>query len=64
MDTQTATPQALLDSHEVAALLNISYQHVRRLRVTGQGPAFIKLPTGTIRYRVEDVEAWIAGGAK
>ena len=64
MTTETTEPRpVLLTTGEVAKLLRVSEQHVRRLRVRKQGPPSIKLPSGSIRYRVEDVEAWIGGAA-
>lgn len=49
----------LLTSEEVASMLRLTDHYVRRMRALGTGPAFIKLPTGGVRYRTEDVLAWI-----
>jgi predicted DNA-binding transcriptional regulator AlpA len=35
---------------------------MRRMRRRGQGPRYIVLAGGSVRYLREDVEAWIAGG--
>jgi len=53
---------ALLDAHEVARILGVSEGSLYMYRRRGIGPAFVKFGTGRkpiIRYRVEDVEAWI-----
>ncbi len=53
----------LLNSVEVAERLRISHQRIRALRMEGGGPPFIKIGY-LVRYRVEDVEAWIASRAR
>ena len=58
-DPTTPTLPALLTSAEVAAALRITDDRLRAMRSQGEGPAFIKLPTGSIRYTVEAVQAWI-----
>ena len=53
--------QNLLNSSEAAAYLNL--QGGRRgmefMRTKGKGPKFIKLSGKAIRYRLEDLQAWI-----
>jgi hypothetical protein len=51
--------QALLTQRELAALLRISCRSLERLRCVGGGPKFVRL-RGSVRYRIEDVEAWVA----
>lgn len=53
----------LLNSVEAAERLGISHQRIRALRMEGGGPPFIKIGY-LVRYRVEDVEAWIASCAR
>lgn len=65
----TATPlqenqpaaHALLDDVEVADRLNVSLQTVRNWRGRREGPRFVKLGKRAVRYRPEDVEAFIEG---
>lgn len=51
----------LLTAKEVADLLGIAdatlYSWINR----GHGPPTVKLPSGSIRFRAESLEAWIAG---
>lgn len=51
-----------LDETEVADLLRVSPSTLRRWRGKGEGPAFVKLPTGGVRYRPGDVTAWAESG--
>jgi excisionase family DNA binding protein len=47
---------------ELAALLGLSEQTVRKLRRKRQGPRFVTIGDGTVRYLREDVDKWIAHG--
>jgi excisionase family DNA binding protein len=40
-------------------VLNVSLSTVKRLRASGEGPPAIKVGRRAIRYRREDVEAWL-----
>lgn len=64
--TQPTLPglPALLTSTEVADALRVSESRLRHMRTQGEGPAFIKLPNGAVRYTVEAVQAWISGEAR
>ena len=53
--------RALLDDVEVADRLNVSLQTVRNWRGRREGPRFVKLVKRAVRYRPEDVEAFIEG---
>ncbi|MCL4207592.1 MAG: helix-turn-helix domain-containing protein [Pirellulaceae bacterium] len=53
---------ALLDVQNVAALLNCSPQHVRRLADSGKMPRPIRLG-GLVRWRKTDLESWLDRGA-
>ncbi len=57
-----AADLSLLSSAEVAVLLAIQPQTLRKFRHTGRGPAYVRLggPCGRVAYRRADVEAWIA----
>jgi excisionase family DNA binding protein len=52
----------LLTAREVADLLGVSTETALRWVRQGKLPA-IRLPGGAIRFREEEVEAWIAGRA-
>lgn len=49
----------LLDSREVAAYLKVSEATLSRWRTDKKGPPFLRMG-GITRYRVDDVEAWLA----
>jgi excisionase family DNA binding protein len=55
--------QALLDVRAVAALLDCSTRHVYRLADAGRMPSPVRLGA-LIRWRRQDLDAWIAGGCK
>ena len=54
------TPQRLLNEHEVADSCSISVLTLRKWRSQKRGPQFVKIGA-LVRYRPEDVDAWIAG---
>jgi predicted DNA-binding transcriptional regulator AlpA len=49
----------LLNEHDVARLTKMSVASVRRWRLFGKGPKFLKL-NSAVRYRSEDLQAWLA----
>jgi excisionase family DNA binding protein len=49
----------LMTEHEVAQRLHVSVASIRRWRIEKRGPLFIKVGS-LVRYRQEDVEAWLA----
>ena len=49
---------ALLNEKQLVSKLNISVASARRWRLLRQGPKFLKIGA-SIRYRPEDVEAWL-----
>jgi len=49
----------LLSQREAATLLHLSERTLERFRVSGTGPKFVRLG-GSIRYRLTDIEAFIA----
>jgi excisionase family DNA binding protein len=53
----------LLTTDQLAALCGLSPRTLEKLRVTGGGPIFIRLGRA-IRYRREDIEAWIRGHSR
>ena len=57
----------LLTEQEVAKQLRVSLAALRRWRLEGRGPRFIKV-SALVRYRSEELEQWLAsqptGGAR
>jgi predicted DNA-binding transcriptional regulator AlpA len=49
---------ALLNEHDIAHLTRMSVASVRRWRLLGQGPKYIKIGAA-VRYRAEDVSVWL-----
>ena len=49
----------LLTENDVSKRLNVSVASLRRWRLQGRGPAFLKVGC-LVRYRPEDLESWIA----
>lgn len=52
----------LLRTTEAAHVLQLSPRTLERLRVTGDGPRFLKAGPGKrarVLYRIEDLEAWL-----
>ncbi|HEV3338727.1 MAG TPA: helix-turn-helix domain-containing protein [Pirellulales bacterium] len=54
---------ALVDVKAVAALLDCSTRHVRRLSDSGKMPPPIRLGS-LLRWRKSDLDAWLAGGCR
>jgi predicted DNA-binding transcriptional regulator AlpA len=56
----TPSPLTLLTDLEVAATLGVSVSTIRRMRLfKGQGPKWLRIGKSAIRYRHEDVLAYI-----
>lgn len=57
--------QSLLNEHDVAKIIRMSLASLRRWRLLGQGPRYLKLGSAC-RYKPDDVAAWLdsrpAGG--
>jgi hypothetical protein len=51
---------SLLTEQDVARQLHVSLASLRRWRLLGRGPQFIKVGV-LVRYRPEDLEKWLAG---
>lgn len=49
----------LLTSSQVAEMLHITEEGLRRWRYRGKGPPFLRLGPRTLRYRPEDVQTWL-----
>jgi len=50
----------LLAPAELASELGVSVATLRQWRWRGEGPAHIKLNSRVIRYKADDVDAWLA----
>ena len=50
----------LLTTIEAAEYLALGKQTIERWRLTGEGPKFVKMG-GAVRYRLEDLDAFVAG---
>jgi hypothetical protein len=48
----------LMTEHEVSKRLNVSVASLRRWRLLGRGPAFLKIGS-LVRYRPEDLDRWL-----
>ena len=55
---------ALLDTLKVAEYLQLSPSTVRQWRTRGEGPPWIKLPAGGVRYESTALAAWVDSGRK
>ncbi|WP_423717164.1 helix-turn-helix transcriptional regulator [Actinomycetospora cinnamomea] len=55
--TQAEFP--LLTEREVARRLAVSLDTVRRLRSRGSGPRAVRVGARAVRYRPQDVDAWL-----
>jgi predicted DNA-binding transcriptional regulator AlpA len=53
-------PTDLLSTEQVAAQLGISRAALELRRRRGSGPPFVRVSPRMIRYRVADLEAWLA----
>ena len=57
--------EELITEEQVAELLTVSVSTVRRLRVSGKGPRYIRVSERVVRYKRRDVLAWMdQGGAE
>lgn len=57
---ETMSDLELLDTAEVAQILRVTSHTVREWRKKGDGPPWIRLPSGTIRYPRKDLEQWLS----
>jgi len=58
---------SLLDERQVARMIGMSIGSLRRWRLVGQGPPFIRVGRRGVRYKPEDLASWLdsrpVGGA-
>lgn len=50
----------LVPEMEAANLLGLSIRTLQNWRVRGGGPRFVRISSRCIRYRITDIEEWIA----
>jgi predicted DNA-binding transcriptional regulator AlpA len=58
MTTENSNLEALLNEHDVARITALSVASVRRWRLLGQGPKYLKIGAA-VRYKPEDISAWL-----
>lgn len=54
------TVPTLLTPTQTAEILGVGIKTLERWRSTGEGPRFVKLSLGTVRYRAADLNAFVA----
>ena len=54
----------ILRTADAAQYVDLAESTLEKLRVYGGGPTFIRLGARAIRYRREDLDAWLAAGAR
>lgn len=52
------TPSPLLDETAAAEFLAVGVRFLQKARVSGRGPAFVKVGS-RVRYRLDDLQEWI-----
>lgn len=52
----------LLSTKEAAVYLSLCPSTLEKWRCRGEGPAYLKLGTRTVRYRITALEAFKSGG--
>lgn len=51
--------ETLLNEHDVARITGLSLSTVRRWRLLGLGPAYIKVSGSAVRYRQQDLQEYL-----
>lgn len=54
----------LLTTQQAAERLTLSAASLKKFRTIGVGPPYLRLPSGSIRYEVDDLDRWLAQSAK
>ncbi len=60
IEKERAANLQLIKVSELAALLDVPPKRVYEMSAAGLGPKAIRLGPGTIRFRISDVESWLA----
>lgn len=58
-ENREANQSLLLTETEASKLIEFSVRTLQKWRMQGRGPKFVKVSARAIRYRREDVDAWI-----
>ena len=58
----TSTIWKFQSEAEAARWINLTVKKLREMRQTGRGPVWLRLPSGEIKYRVEDLDKWACSG--
>ena len=56
---EARTSRPLLTPHQAAERLGVKAQVLERWRGIGGGPVFVKLSSKSVRYRQEDLDAFV-----
>jgi len=59
MDAAIIAMPRLLLPKDVAEQLGVTERTLERWRITGEGPRFVKISRSTVRYKAEDIAAFI-----
>lgn len=59
-DDDAAPAQLVLKEEAAARYINFSVPFLRLTRRENRGPAFVRIGR-TVRYRIADLDAWLAG---
>ena len=54
----------LMDEKQAAALLNVSIKSLQAWRSRGGGPKFLKIGRLLVRYRLEDLQAFVVSALR
>lgn len=63
-DIHPAILKRLMSPADAAAVLGVAEQTLAHWRARGSGPRFFALSARCVRYRQEDLEAWLAERAR
>jgi predicted DNA-binding transcriptional regulator AlpA len=55
------SPDSILKPDEAAEMLRITPRTLADWRYRGVGPRFVRYSGRAVRYRLRDVDAWLAG---
>lgn len=58
-NNKDANQSLLLTETEASKLIEFSTRTLQKWRVLGRGPKFVRVSARAIRYRREDIDAWI-----
>jgi predicted DNA-binding transcriptional regulator AlpA len=56
---QVDTERVLLTPKEAGKILGYSESFLAQRRAAGTGPAYVKVSSRAVRYRREDLDAWV-----